>query len=144
MFTEIWVARNLQNDHVFADPSMKKINIPNHQVNQNIYKVFHCDGLLLCKLTDPTKILVWNPYLGQTRLIQTRTKAWYVLGYDNNHCHKSWRFLMITKASRSMILALFHGGFLMSISTIIDHFIVLPCLWKEILIFHSWLILKIN
>lgn len=52
--------------------------------------VFHYDGLLLCKLNynDRKKILVWNPYLGQTRLIQMRTKTCYVLGYNNNHCHK--------------------------------------------------------
>ncbi|WZZ58597.1 hypothetical protein YC2023_058704 [Brassica napus] len=37
-----------------------------------ISQVFHCDGLLLCFLKDDvTKYIVWNPYLGQTRSIES-------------------------------------------------------------------------
>ncbi|CAA7041114.1 unnamed protein product [Microthlaspi erraticum] len=37
-----------------------------------ISQVFHCEGLLLCILRDDTKVVVWNPFLGQTRRIETR------------------------------------------------------------------------
>ncbi|KAG7585940.1 F-box associated interaction domain [Arabidopsis thaliana x Arabidopsis arenosa] len=68
-----------------------------------IYQVFHCKGLLLCILKDDdTKIVVWNPYLGQTRWIQTRKYYRdielkgrdfykYALGYENNGESKSCR-----------------------------------------------------
>ncbi|KAF8083437.1 hypothetical protein N665_0772s0007 [Sinapis alba] len=61
--------------------------------NQNkISQVFHCDGLLLCVLKDDyTKVIVWNPYLGQTRSIESRyshrTDRWnkftLALGYED-------------------------------------------------------------
>ncbi|CAH8257123.1 unnamed protein product [Arabidopsis lyrata] len=64
-----------------------------------ISQVFHCEGLLLCILKDDdTKIVVWNPYLGQTRWIQTRmydgASGWkgrkkYALGYENNSENRS-------------------------------------------------------
>ncbi|KAG7585946.1 F-box associated interaction domain [Arabidopsis thaliana x Arabidopsis arenosa] len=68
-----------------------------------ISEVFHCEGLLLCILKDDnTKIVVWNPYLGQTRWIQTRkyyrAGGWkgrdiytYALGYENNSENRSCR-----------------------------------------------------
>ncbi|VYS68941.1 unnamed protein product [Arabidopsis thaliana] len=37
-----------------------------------IYRVIHYEGLLLCILKDATRIVVWNPYLGQERWIQIR------------------------------------------------------------------------
>ncbi|XP_056866552.1 F-box protein At2g38590-like [Raphanus sativus] len=57
-----------------------------------ISQVFHCDGLLLCVLKDDvTKYIVWNPYLGQTRSIEStyshRSYRWYrfayALGYED-------------------------------------------------------------
>ncbi|KAF8082816.1 hypothetical protein N665_0807s0025, partial [Sinapis alba] len=59
-----------------------------------ISQVFHCDGLLLCVLKDDyTKVIVWNPYLGQTRSIEEsryyslRPDGWnkftYALGYED-------------------------------------------------------------
>ncbi|CAN6811075.1 unnamed protein product, partial [Brassica oleracea] len=36
-----------------------------------IYKTFHCDGLLLCTTKD-SRLVVWNPCTGQTRWIQSR------------------------------------------------------------------------
>ncbi|KAG7658580.1 Thioredoxin-like superfamily [Arabidopsis suecica] len=48
-------------------------------------------------LDDDTKIVVWNPYLGQTRWIQTRliccVNGWkkYALGYGNNSENRSCR-----------------------------------------------------
>ncbi|CAA7048155.1 unnamed protein product [Microthlaspi erraticum] len=38
-----------------------------------ISNVYHCEGLLLCILKDDdTKVVVWNPYTGQTRWIELR------------------------------------------------------------------------
>ena len=36
-----------------------------------IYKTFHCEGLLLCTTKD-NRLVVWNPCTGQTRWIQSR------------------------------------------------------------------------
>ncbi|KAH0891111.1 hypothetical protein HID58_053540 [Brassica napus] len=57
-----------------------------------ISQVFHCDGLLLCVLEDDaTKVIVWNPYWGETRSIEFRYSVrpngcdWftYALGYED-------------------------------------------------------------
>ncbi|EOA23100.1 hypothetical protein CARUB_v10003888mg [Capsella rubella] len=58
-----------------------------------INQVYHCEGLLLCILKDDdtTKVLVCNPYLRQTRWIQTRKFHHageyfyiYAIGYNDN------------------------------------------------------------
>ncbi|CAL9223451.1 unnamed protein product, partial [Arabidopsis halleri] len=77
----------------FVDPSIKEIS---NLLNQGeiISRVLYCDGLLLLCVTKErnTRLLVWNPYLGQTRWIQPkttmRTTCMYALGYDNNQNHK--------------------------------------------------------
>ncbi|KAL1204905.1 F-box protein [Cardamine amara subsp. amara] len=77
----------------FADPSIKQITILN-QVE--ISNVFHCEGLLLCVTKDYSRLVVWNPYLGQTRWIQPTFIGYnmYALGYDNNNRnHKILRIL---------------------------------------------------
>ncbi|KAJ4891269.1 putative F-box protein [Raphanus sativus] len=71
-----------------------------------ISKVLVCDGLLLCVTVTrdekdeiiQQRLMVWNPYLGQTRWIQPARTAYhcesdiYALGYDNNRCnHKILR-----------------------------------------------------
>ncbi|KAF8083438.1 hypothetical protein N665_0772s0008 [Sinapis alba] len=56
-----------------------------------ISHVFHCNGLLLCVLEDDaTKVIVWNPYLDQTRSIESRYSHRtdvdifsYALGYED-------------------------------------------------------------
>ncbi|XP_033129474.1 F-box/kelch-repeat protein At1g24800, partial [Brassica rapa] len=72
--------------------SRKHIDILN-QVE--ISKVFHCHGLLLCVLKDKSRLVVWNPYLGQTRWIEPRTNFHkcdrYAFGYDKNRNHKILR-----------------------------------------------------
>ncbi|XP_033128828.1 putative F-box protein At4g17200 [Brassica rapa] len=72
--------------------SRKHIDILN-QVE--ISKVFHCNGLLLCVLKDNSGLAVWNPYLGQTRWIEPRSKFhkcdMYALGYDKKRNHKILR-----------------------------------------------------
>ncbi|KAF8083436.1 hypothetical protein N665_0772s0006 [Sinapis alba] len=67
-----------------------------------ISQVFHCDGLLLCVLKEEdTKVIVWNPYLGQTRSIECRYShrphGWdrfsYALGYEDKGSCRSYKFL---------------------------------------------------
>ncbi|KAG7593639.1 F-box-like domain superfamily [Arabidopsis thaliana x Arabidopsis arenosa] len=79
----------------FTDPSIKPIGDILNQVE--ISKVFYCEGLLLCVTRNhSSKLVVWNPYLGQTRWIQPSsdyyTGVTYALGYDNNKNHKILSF----------------------------------------------------
>ncbi|KAJ4873196.1 F-box/kelch-repeat protein [Raphanus sativus] len=68
----------------------------------DIGKIFHCDGLLLCVTKDRTRLVVWNPFNGQTRWIQPRDTYHscdrYALGYENTtkysrRSHKVLRFV---------------------------------------------------
>ncbi|CAH8253603.1 unnamed protein product [Arabidopsis lyrata] len=72
------------------DLSIKQVDLLN-QVE--ISKVYHCDGLLLCVAKDNSRVVVWNPYLGQTRWIRPRTESnigdSYALGYDINRFSRS-------------------------------------------------------
>ncbi|KAF8054000.1 hypothetical protein N665_1356s0004 [Sinapis alba] len=86
----------------FVDPSIKEITAVDSLSHVKVTQVFHCDGLLLCVTKDKeenkTTLVVWNPYLGQTRWIQARNDYsrldLYALGYDsNNREHKVLRFL---------------------------------------------------
>lgn len=89
----------IQNEDVddFVEASVQQID----QFNQvGISRVFHCDGLLLLVTMKDyinTRLVVWNPYLAQTRWIQPRNSYdsfhMYAFGYDNNHNHK---ILMMT------------------------------------------------
>ncbi|AED94813.1 unnamed protein product [Arabidopsis thaliana] len=68
----------------------------NHHQVDNVSRVFHCDGLLLCITKDlHYRLVVWNPYFGQTRWIQPRNsyhrKDNYALGYDEKKNHKILR-----------------------------------------------------
>ncbi|AEE76686.1 unnamed protein product [Arabidopsis thaliana] len=87
-----------------GDPSTEikgKLTCFDEQVKVSM--LFHCEGLLLCILKDDnTKVVVWNPYLGQRRFIQVRFShipgGWdqfsYALGYyKNNNMMKSFKLL---------------------------------------------------
>ncbi|EOA28442.1 hypothetical protein CARUB_v10024649mg [Capsella rubella] len=71
----------------------------NNQVS--IYRVFHYEGLVLCILKDVTRIVIWNPFLRQTRWIKLRfshrTDVWdtfrYALGYEVKGSCRSVKFL---------------------------------------------------
>ncbi|XP_019089014.1 PREDICTED: F-box protein At2g17830-like [Camelina sativa] len=68
-----------------------------HQVD-DIVSVFDCDGLLLCITRDlNSRLLVWNPYFGETRWIQPRDRYHdmdvYALGYDEKKKYKIFRFV---------------------------------------------------
>ncbi|KAL0837748.1 hypothetical protein Bca101_089638 [Brassica carinata] len=84
--------QGIGNEGDFVDPSIKEVSILD-QVE--ITQVFHCGGLLLCVTKDRSRLLVWNPYLGQTRWIQPRntfrSEDRYAVGYDKNRNYKILR-----------------------------------------------------
>ncbi|CAN6920883.1 unnamed protein product [Brassica oleracea] len=84
--------QGIGNERDFVDPSIKQVSILD-QVD--ITQVFHCEGLLLCITKDKFRLLVWNPYLGQTRWIQPRntyrSEDRYAIGYEKNLNYKILR-----------------------------------------------------
>ncbi|XP_010513303.1 PREDICTED: probable F-box protein At5g47300 [Camelina sativa] len=60
-----------------------------------IFKVSHCDGLLLCNNGEYNRIVVWNPCTGQTRWIQPTKIGSYALGsyQDNEYGNTSYKIL---------------------------------------------------
>ncbi|CAA7033002.1 unnamed protein product [Microthlaspi erraticum] len=63
-----------------------------------IAEVYHCDGLLLC-ITRDTRVVVWNPCLGETRWIQHKNgynvSCMFALGYESNRFGiRSYKILM--------------------------------------------------
>ncbi|XP_010501254.1 PREDICTED: F-box/kelch-repeat protein At3g13680-like [Camelina sativa] len=85
--------QGIRNHGDLVDPSINQVSLLN-QVE--VHRVFHCDGLLLCVLKDSSRLLVWNPYLGQTRWIEPRQNFdvldRYAIGYDKkNRNHKILR-----------------------------------------------------
>jgi len=97
---------NLHGIHKNSDPLIKLIGklIRSDTLDQvDISRVCRCEGLLLCTTKDYTRLVVWNPYLGQTLWICVKPKSfchmkfWYVnaLGYDTSkscHAYKILRF----------------------------------------------------
>ncbi|OAP16214.1 hypothetical protein AXX17_AT1G11130 [Arabidopsis thaliana] len=86
---------DLRKDLVVEPPSIKQVSILD-QIE--VSKIFHSDGLLLCIIkNDTTRLLVWNPYLEQTRWIQPRHNFHildcYAIGHDKNRKHKILRFV---------------------------------------------------
>ncbi|XP_018482202.2 F-box/kelch-repeat protein At3g13680-like [Raphanus sativus] len=83
---------NLSKDN--GEPSIRQVSVLDRI---QIFYVFHCDdGLLLCFLKDCSRILVWNPYLGQKRWIEPRHGSFhssdrFALGYDKSLNHKILR-----------------------------------------------------
>ncbi|CAA7045720.1 unnamed protein product [Microthlaspi erraticum] len=84
----------------------------------------NCDGLLLCATKDHHRHVVWNPCLGETKWIQSKTgydrrHTKLALGYVNNKSCRSYKILrwyVTTKlvGLKYMSLALIFGGFLIT------------------------------
>ncbi|XP_019092309.1 PREDICTED: putative F-box only protein 9 [Camelina sativa] len=75
--------------------SLKDWRFDSEQVD--IAAVFHCDGLLLCTTKD-NRLVVWNPYLEQTKWIHLKTDhkrdSKFALGYQNtNKSCRSYKIL---------------------------------------------------
>ncbi|CAF2128166.1 F-box/kelch-repeat protein At3g16740 [Brassica rapa] len=89
---------SLNNKDDFVAPYVKEGKLTSlNNSDPQISKVFHCNGLLLCSTKDMRRLVVWNPYLGQTRRIKPRIafhkRDIYALGYDVNKNQKILRFL---------------------------------------------------
>ncbi|KAG7585368.1 F-box-like domain superfamily [Arabidopsis thaliana x Arabidopsis arenosa] len=75
----------------------------------DVATVFQCEGLLLCVLEDNSRLLVWNPYLGETKWIQPRDKSRgqdaYALGYDKKkRTHKILRNFDFPLSGREYVI----------------------------------------
>jgi len=92
---------------VDGDPYIEckgKLTWLNNSEQVEISQVIHFEGLMLCILKKDTRLVVWNPYWGQTRWIEPRyshhligcERFSYALGYVGNiscRSHKLLRFI---------------------------------------------------
>ncbi|XP_056865289.1 F-box/kelch-repeat protein At3g13680-like [Raphanus sativus] len=87
--------------HLEEYVSVKQVDLLNEL---EVSKVYHCDGLVLCVAMENSKLVLWNPYLCQTRLIGPREsfniKDRHAIGYgydsnsnSNERNHKILRFV---------------------------------------------------
>ncbi|KAG7564580.1 F-box associated domain type 1 [Arabidopsis suecica] len=73
-----------------------QFNLQDHVSKQvDVCNAYHSDGLLVC-ITKDNRLVVWNPFSGQTRWIQARNSYnendYYALGYDDKSpCYKILR-----------------------------------------------------
>ncbi|CAL9236067.1 unnamed protein product [Arabidopsis halleri] len=82
-----------------VDPSIElkgQLSFLSNEVN--ISYIDHYEGLILCQLKDVTRIVVWNPYLGQTRWIKLRYSHClhgfnYALGYEDKESFRNLKIL---------------------------------------------------
>ncbi|CAA7017771.1 unnamed protein product [Microthlaspi erraticum] len=103
------------NSGIDADPSTQpkgKLIRNDSDQQVKIHQIYDCEGLLLCTLEDDKRIVVWNPYLGQTRWIKLRfyfeyprdgtDRYRYALGYDETdktcRSYKILRFMDVNLA----------------------------------------------
>jgi len=93
---------NLQNNVELCIKRERELLFPDASDQIYVRHVFHCDGLLLCIMKDNPRLVVCNPYSGQTRWIETtnnpqRLDAYsYALGYNSStKSHKILSFGMM-------------------------------------------------
>ncbi|KAG7580502.1 F-box associated domain type 1 [Arabidopsis suecica] len=91
-------------DVVDGDPSIEtlgKLTFLNDSDQVKISEVFHCEGLLLCILSgdNNTRLVVWNPYCGQTRSIELRYSYISVKGCDT--CSYAFGYVEKRKKNKS-------------------------------------------
>jgi len=86
--TEMDVASLFNGERSLIDPYSSSEAI--------ISQAFHCDGLLLCT-TKENRLVVLNPFSGQTKWLQPQNRCKideaYVLGYDNSDLCHSYKIL---------------------------------------------------
>ncbi|KAJ4903727.1 F-box/kelch-repeat protein [Raphanus sativus] len=74
-------------------PSVEQVSVLDQKIQ--IFKVFQFDGLLLCFLKDYSRLVVWNPHLGQTRWIEPRnsfhSSDMFAFGHDSSFNYKILR-----------------------------------------------------
>ncbi|CAN7027011.1 unnamed protein product [Brassica oleracea var. botrytis] len=91
-------------------------------------RFIHCNGLLLFVTEEGniTRLVVWNPYLGQTRRVEPRRvygqKDVYGFGYDNNNNHKILRLVYRFEYNVTQELYDLKSNFSYSVSAVYWHF----------------------
>ncbi|XP_010465801.1 PREDICTED: putative F-box/kelch-repeat protein At3g17570 isoform X2 [Camelina sativa] len=95
------ISINLPGIHDSVDPSFDVTGVlvsKNDPEDVKISDIFQCDGLLLCTTTN-RRLVVWNPYTGQTRWIPNRSSNAmchkFVLGYEKEK--ESWNSHLILR-----------------------------------------------
>ncbi|XP_009107687.1 putative F-box/kelch-repeat protein At3g22730 [Brassica rapa] len=87
----------------FKDPFDIK-GSPSSSQQVNIVEVIHCEGLLLC-ITEYNKLVVWNPFLGETKWIQAsshyKKKSSFALGYKKNKSCRDYKILRYWQSCKS-------------------------------------------
>ncbi|RID72002.1 LOW QUALITY PROTEIN: hypothetical protein BRARA_C03912 [Brassica rapa] len=89
------------------DPSVKVATHPfylkdplSNSSQVDIRNVSHCDGLLLCS-TEDDRLVVWDPYSGETKWIKPRDRYkdtdYFALGFDNKSSCKQYKILRVDR-----------------------------------------------
>ncbi|KAG7582235.1 F-box domain [Arabidopsis suecica] len=99
----ISVGIHKDDDYNAINRKGKLISLNDVDGGVDISNVFHCSGLLLCTTNDKTpRLVVWNPYRGQTRWIETTyrddfgfIRYSFALGYEkkDKNSHRSLKIL---------------------------------------------------
>ncbi|CAA7053002.1 unnamed protein product [Microthlaspi erraticum] len=94
---------NLDGDppsvEVKAELSLLDPRSRNSAFQFDVTQVFHCDGLLLCASEEPEpRIVVWNPFTGQTRWIESGggLSPQLALGYYQDKRHNTRRYKVLS------------------------------------------------
>ncbi|XP_010509852.1 PREDICTED: putative F-box protein At3g17620 [Camelina sativa] len=102
------ISLNLHGIHNNTGPKIKRrakrISVNDHDRDDvAIYEIYHCEGLLLCTTKDNTtkdntRLVVWNPYTGQTRWICVEHRSLlleytHVIGYDKSKSCRAYKIL---------------------------------------------------
>ncbi|CAH8260845.1 unnamed protein product [Arabidopsis lyrata] len=95
------VSVNLSGIHSSVDPPIEMTGMFNSlkdSANVKILEICECNGLLLCTTND-SRLVVWNPYTGETRWIPYKSSTRFamyhkfVLGYDNSKSCYGYKIL---------------------------------------------------
>uniref|UniRef100_M4CCH8 F-box domain-containing protein n=1 Tax=Brassica campestris TaxID=3711 RepID=M4CCH8_BRACM len=89
------------------DPSVKVATHPfylkdplSNSSQVDIRNVSRCDGLLLCS-TEDDRLVVWDPYSGETKWIKPRDRYkdtdYFALGFDNKSSCKQYKILRVDR-----------------------------------------------
>ncbi|KAL1218069.1 F-box protein [Cardamine amara subsp. amara] len=101
----ITVNLNGRSPSVEVKPELTLVD-PRSNSQFDIYRVFHCDGLVLCNPKDSYRVVVWNPLTGETKWIESggRCGLTFLLGYSrdsksNSKIYKIMSCFLDTKES---------------------------------------------
>lgn len=95
----VWINLHEPSVKVATHPFYLKDPLSNSS-QVDIRDVFHCDGLLLCS-TEDDRLVVWDPYSGETKWIKPRDRYndsdYFALGFDNRYSCKQYKILRVDR-----------------------------------------------